>query len=56
MTFTPVFDNYTQNKYVVIDTHCHQRYGYFDGIVQTEDGPKEFHHILAFLEHAVNRW
>lgn len=56
MTFTPVWDNYTQNKYVVIDTHCDQVFGHFDGVIQTEDGPKEFHHVLAFIEHAVNHW
>lgn len=56
MTFTPIYDNYTQNKYVVIDTHCDQVYGYFDGVIETEDGPKEFTHVLAFIEHAVNRW
>lgn len=56
MTFTPLFDNYTQNKYVVIDTHCNQVFGLFSGTVQTDRGPKEFHDLLAFVEHAVNRW
>lgn len=56
MTFTPTFDNYTENKYVVIDTHCHQLYGTFDGVIQTVDGEKEFHNVLAFIEHAVNHW
>ena len=56
MTFTPMFDNYTQNKFVVVDTHCDQVYGYFDGTVETEDGQKKFNHLLAFIEHAVNRW
>ncbi len=56
LTFTPIYNNYTENKYVVVDTHCNQVYGYFDGVVQTEDGPKEFKHLLAFIEHAVNKW
>lgn len=56
MTFTPIFDNYTQNKFVVVDTHCNQVFGLFDGVIETEQGPKEFHHVLAFVEHAVNRW
>lgn len=56
MTFTPIYDNYTQNKYVVIDTHCDQIFGRFSGTIQTEDGPKEFSNLLAFIEHAVNRW
>lgn len=56
MTFQPIYDNYTENKYLVIDTHCHQLYGYFDGEVETDAGRKEFHGMLAFIEHAVNRW
>lgn len=56
MTFTPLYDNYTENKFVVVDTHCHQVYGYFDGVVETEEGPKEFRQVLGFIEHAVNRW
>lgn len=56
MTFTPLFDNYTQNKYLVIDTHCNQIFGFFDGEIETEQGRKEFRNLLAFVEHAVNRW
>ena len=56
MTFTPIYDNYTQNKYVIVDTHCNQVYGTFDGVIETEDGPKKFRNVLAFIEHAVNRW
>ena len=56
MIFTPIYDNYTQNKYVVVDTHCNQVYGYFTGVIETEDGPKQFRNVLAFIEHAVNRW
>lgn len=56
MTFTPIYDNYTENKYVVVDTHCNQVYGLFNGVIETEDGPKKFRNVLAFIEHAVNRW
>lgn len=56
MIMVPLFDNYTQNKYVVIDTHCNQIFGYFSGRIETDDGPKEFHDLLAFTEHAVNHW
>lgn len=56
MNFAPLFDNYTENKYVVIDTHCNQVFGLFDGRIETDQGPKEFQNILAFIEHAVNRW
>lgn len=54
--FRPVYDNYTQNKLLVVDTHCDQVYGMFDGFVMTDEGRVEFHDLLAFLEHAVNRW
>ncbi len=56
MTFTPFWDNYTQNKLLVVDTHCDQLFGTFDGVVQTVDGPKRFAGLRAFIEHAVNRW
>jgi len=55
-TFTPLYNNHTQNKYVVVDTECDQVYGYFSGSIQTEDGVKEFKDVLAFVEHAVNHW
>ncbi len=54
--FTPFFDNYTQNKFVVVDTHCHQLYGKFSGFVMTEKGKLPFENIVGFIEHAVNRW
>ncbi len=56
MTFTPIYNNYTQNKYIVIDTHCNQVYGRFSGTIQTENGEKSFSNLLAFIEHAVNHW
>lgn len=55
-TFTPLFNNHTENKFVVVDTHCDQVYGYFSGTIETEEGTKEFKDVLAFIEHAVNRW
>jgi len=55
-TFTPIYDNYTENKMVIIDTHCHQIYGHFAGGVCTNDGRKKFDNVLGFVEHAVNRW
>ena len=54
--FLPVFDNYTENKLVLVDTHCNQVYGLFSGIIETEEGPKKFRDVLGFIEHAVNRW
>lgn len=54
--FLPVFDNYTQNKLLVVDTHCNQVFGHFSGYMKTEDGIIRFENILGFIEHAVNRW
>jgi hypothetical protein len=36
--FVPVYDNYTENKFVIIDTHCHQIYGRFSGEIETSQG------------------
>ena len=55
-TFTPFWDNFTFNEFVVVDTHCHQVFGHFSGTIETEDGVKEFKDVVAFIEHAVNRW
>lgn len=54
--FAPFWDNYTENKFVVVDTHCNQVFGLCSGTIRTEDGVKEFKDITAFIEHAVNRW
>ena len=54
--FRPIYDNYTENKLLVVDTHCNQVYGLFDGRAKTDGGPVEFHGLPAFIEHAVNRW
>ena len=56
MEFTPFFDNYTENRYVVIDTCCHQLFGTFRGYVDTVEGRKEIDGVTGFIEHAVNRW
>ncbi|MFA5236130.1 MAG: DUF2804 domain-containing protein [Bacilli bacterium] len=54
--FVPLFDNYTENKFVIIDTHCHQIYGHFTGEMDTPEGRRIFVNVLGFIEHAVNRW
>ncbi len=56
MTFTPIWNNYTENKFVVVDTHCNQVFGTFSGTIQMETGTKTFSDMLGFIEHAVNRW
>ena len=54
--FRPIYDNYTENKLLVVNTHCNQVYGLFDGWAMTDGGRIEFNGLLAFIEHAVNRW
>lgn len=55
-TFTPFYDNFTFNEFLVVDTHCHQIFGYFSGTIETDEGPKHFKDVPAFIEHAINRW
>lgn len=54
--FAPIWDNYTENKFYVVDTHCNQIFGYFSGSFPTEAGEHRFENALGFIEHAVNRW
>lgn len=54
--FKPLYDNYTENKMLVVNTHCNQVFGLFKGWVETDEGRVEFCDLLAFIEHAVNRW
>lgn len=56
ITFSPLYDNYTQNKFVIISTSCHQVYGYFKGSVKIDDQIIEFDNLLGFIEEAKNRW
>lgn len=56
LNFTPIYDNYTENKYVVIDTHCNQVFGYFEGYIKVDGKQINFENKLAFIEHAVNKW
>lgn len=57
MEFTPLYDRYTENKMLVVNTHCHQIFGKFNGKAVLDDGT-ELHvkDLVAFAEHAVNRW
>lgn len=54
--FTPIYDNYTFNKVLFVNTHCDQVYGYFKGFIKVDGKKIEFDNILAFIEHAVNKW
>ena len=57
MAFTPLYDRYTETKFLVVDTHCHQIFGKFNGKAVLDDGTVlEVKDLVAFAEHAVNRW
>lgn len=56
ITFTPLYDNYTQNKFVIISTSCHQVYGYFSGKINVDGEIIHFDNLLGFIEEAKNRW
>lgn len=57
MTMVPLFDNYTQTKFWPVFLECHQVFGYFSGKVKTDNGEViTLKDMLAFCEHAVNRW
>lgn len=54
--FTPIYDNYTFNKILFVNTHCDQVYGYFNGYIKVNGNKIHFNNLLAFIEHAVNKW
>ena len=62
MDFTPVYDRYTENKLLFVDTRCHQIFGRFSGKVRLNDRGRgkstglEIKNLMAFTEHAVNNW
>lgn len=56
-TMTPIYDRYTENKMIVINTHCHQIFGCYNGTAVLPDGKViEVKDLMAFCEHAENRW
>ena len=54
--FTPLYDNYNFNKILFVNTHCDQVYGYFNGYIKVDGKKIKLNNILAFIEHAVNKW
>ena len=54
---TPVYDNFTQTKLGPVHTQCHQVFGHYSGTALLPEGEKlEICELLAFCEHAQNRW
>lgn len=54
---TPIYDQVTDTKVAFIQMYCHQLFGSFDGFVMLPDGKKVIiNNLLAFCEHAKNRW
>ena len=57
MDFTPLYDRYTENKLLFVNTQCHQVFGNFSGKVRLNDGTNlEIKNLKAFTEHAINNW
>ncbi len=57
MTFTPIYDRYTETKLLFVDTRCHQIFGRFNGKAVLDSGEiLEIRNLTAFTEHAVNNW
>ncbi len=56
-TMTPIYDRFTENNMIVINTHCHQIFGSYSGTAVLPDGEIiEVENMTAFCEHAENRW
>ena len=56
-TMTPIYDRYTENNMLVINTHCHQIFGRYNGTAVLPDGEIiTVKDLTAFCEHAENRW
>jgi len=56
MDFTPVYDRYTENKILFVDTRCHQIFGRFTGKARIGGKELKIKDLTAFTEHAVNNW
>lgn len=57
MEFTPIHDNYTETKQLFVHNRCHQVFGKFNGKAILDDGKViDVKDMVAFTEHAVNRW
>jgi len=57
MEFTPIYDHVTKTKLLFVDNCCHQVFGKFNGKAVLDDGKTiEVKDLVAFAEHAVNRW
>ncbi len=56
-TLTPIYDKLADTKIGFIQMYCHQMFGHYNGFFVLPDGKKiEIKNMLAFCEHAKNRW
>lgn len=55
-TLTPIYDKIADTKIGFIQMYCHQLFGRFDGYVVIDGKKIEINNMLAFCEHASNRW
>lgn len=55
LTMTPVYDNFTCSRVIIIGNWCHQVFGKFNGTVELEDGTVlQIKDMMAFCELADN--
>ncbi|MBN2879415.1 MAG: DUF2804 domain-containing protein [Clostridia bacterium] len=56
-TLTPLYDKLADTKIAFIHMYCHQLFGVYSGFIVLPDGKKvEINNMLAFCEHAMNKW
>ena len=56
-TMTPIYDKIADTKIGFIQMYCHQLFGYYNGYIILDNGKKvEIKNMMAFCEHASNRW
>ena len=55
--FEPVYDRFTKNKLLLVNTATHRVYGQLFGTVKLDDGRTvRVDGMPFFCEHAKNRW
>ena len=55
-TLTPIYDKIADTKIGFIQMYCHQLFGRYDGYVVIDSKKIQINNMLAFCEHASNRW
>lgn len=53
---TPIYDNYSSNKFLWINKWCHQIFLKTKGSIRYQNKVYEFNDVISFFEHEVNHW